>query len=100
MAKSVKVKLLRKLCRSALLPSLSKDELALYLYLLLATHPRSLTGTLPWARLSRRLARPQRTLQRIIRKLEQLGFVAFDPSAPTPLLRYRLLHPDQWRAQS
>jgi len=97
--KSVKLGLLRRLCRSALLSSLPKNRLILYLHLLLEAHPRSLTGTLAWAGLSRRLTRSHRTLKKSTRELERLGFVALDPRAPASLLRYRLLRGDQWGSQ-
>lgn len=71
----------------------------LYLCLLLEAHPRSLTGILSWARLSRRLARSRRILEKSTRELEQLGFVALGPRAPAPILRYRVLHSDQWRGR-
>ena len=75
---------------------LSKNGLILYLHLLLEAHPGSLTGTLAWPRLGRRLACSRRAVQKSIRELERLGFVALDEDAAAPFLRYRLLRSDRW----
>ena len=89
--------LLRKLCRSAALASLSRNGLALYLRLLVDARTRSLTGTLPKAHLGRQLARSRSAIERGIHELERFGLVARDPRAPAPVLRYRILPSGRWR---